>query len=57
MTILNNPTTLKSGLNGGPDGECTAKGFTTEAALDRLEEDILSLLQTKESIINDEGFV
>lgn len=55
MTILNNPAPNKSGLNEELDGEGLRKGFTTEAALDRLEEDILTLLHEKEALIRNEG--
>lgn len=62
MTILNNPTANKSGLSEEPDGERLQtsddrKGFTTEAALDRLEEDILLLLRQKEAPICNEKYV
>lgn len=58
MTILNNPAANKMGLDEDPDrlqSSEDAKGFTTEAALDRLEEDILSLLHEKEALIRNEG--
>lgn len=63
MTILNKAASNKSGLNEEPDGVEGAqksekpKGFTTKASLDRLEEDILTLLHAKEAIIRNEGYM
>lgn len=61
MTVLNNTATSKSGLNEEPDGieepilkSEPPKGFTTKEALDRLDEDISSLLHDKESLIRSE---
>lgn len=57
MTILNNAAANECGLDEEPDGEHNKRrGFTSKAALQRLDEDISKVLHEKESVIRNERY-